>query len=148
MARLGGACGMSELQDAEQTFAAALRDLRQSNLAAFELWLKGTDDRPAARNAIAEQIASSRRKLAHEFVTGKAAAIVEALNARSKVHILRQLGEFATLGDLPRVGVEAFEGGVSRPRLQPSAGRGKDLGNGQAHAPIRPKRAGLSATQG
>src|ERR1700722_4405605 len=132
MARLGGACGMSELQDAEQTFAAALRDLRRSNLAAFELWLKGTDDRPAARSAIAEEIASSRRKLAHDFVTGKAAAIVEALNAGAKAHILRQLGEFATLGDLPAVPGPGAPGQAGRWSGAVRAALGAALGAGAA----------------
>jgi hypothetical protein len=99
----GGRMSGVTLEEAQRKFASALQDLRQSNVAAFELWLKGApaDASPAGRNAIAGQIASSRRKLASEFVTGRAAAIVETLNAGARAHILRKLAEFATLGELP-----------------------------------------------
>jgi hypothetical protein len=90
------------LQDAERSFAAALQNLRQSHLAAFELWLRGALAKGATgSDAVAGQIAASRRKLAEAFVTGRAAAIAETLTPGAGARIQQRLAEFATLGDLP-----------------------------------------------
>jgi hypothetical protein len=104
------------LQDVQRSFTAALQDLRQSNLAAFELWLQGALAKgPVAPAAIAGQIAASRRKLADDFVAGRAAAVVETLNAGAGTHIQRQLAEFATLGELPAMTPAMTEASSPRP---------------------------------
>jgi hypothetical protein len=92
------------LTEADRQFAAVLRDLRQSNIQVFEAWLNGSlaGDADGTWKMVPFRISAIRRKFGEEYVTSKAPAVIDALHPGMGPHIVRQLSEFTTFGELPR----------------------------------------------